>query len=266
MDIKNICIFNQNQSSDLICSKFIYETTDCQKEPAFSSEHTLHIAAKGNGNFVLGKESHSISVGTLFFVPKNECFAVSGDKDFEYSYISFSGRRANELLERVGIGRNNCVFEGLEGLLPFWLECVNDANKDNIDMLGESVLLYSLARLKPVQKETNDIISQITSLTSERFSDPTLSLSVISEKLGYHEKYISAHFKKETGVTYTQYLRELRIRHSLFLIEQGVVSVKNIAILSGFRDPLYFSKVFKEEKGISPKEYISNKKRFSSDT
>jgi len=44
----------------------------------------------------------------------------------------------------------------------------------------------------------------------------------------------------------------------MFLIEQGIVSVKNVAILSGFQDALYFSKVFKDAVGISPKEYIES--------
>jgi AraC-like DNA-binding protein len=39
-------------------------------------------------------------------------------------------------------------------------------------------------------------------------------------------------------------------------MEQGVVSVKNVSLLSGFRDALYFSKVFTTEEGISPKAYI----------
>ena len=41
-------------------------------------------------------------------------------------------------------------------------------------------------------------------------------------------------------------------------MEQGVASVKNVAILSGFEDALYFSKVFKQAEGITPSEYIKN--------
>ena len=64
--------------------------------------------------------------------------------------------------------------------------------------------------------------------------------------------------KKKKGIPFTQYLRELRIAHALFLMEQGVVSVKNIAILAGFGDALYFSKIFKEQVGLSPKAYMEN--------
>ena len=92
------------------------------------------------------------------------------------------------------------------------------------------------------------------------FSDSSLSLSTIAARVGYNDKYISALFKKQKGITYTQYLRSLRIKHSIFLMEQGIVSVKNVAILSGFGDALYFSKVFKEVEGISPKDFIKKQR------
>ena len=41
------------------------------------------------------------------------------------------------------------------------------------------------------------------------------------------------------------------------LFNEGLDSVKNVALLSGFSDPLYFSKVFKKRVGCAPTEYIS---------
>jgi AraC-like DNA-binding protein len=37
---------------------------------------------------------------------------------------------------------------------------------------------------------------------------------------------------------------------------QGITQIKNIAKLSGFSDPLYFSTVFKQKMGVSPKDYL----------
>ena len=55
------------------------------------------------------------------------------------------------------------------------------------------------------------------------------------------------------------YLRTLRIKHAVTLMDFGVQSVKNVALLSGFSDPLYFSTVFKKQMGITPKEYAQGK-------
>ena len=106
------------------------------------------------------------------------------------------------------------------------------------------------------------MLAAIVASTNDRFSESSFSLSALAGELGYDAKYLSTLFKKKKGIPFTRYLRELRIRHALFLMEQGVVSVKNIAILCGFGDALYFSKIFKEEMGISPKAHIEklNKK------
>ena len=101
------------------------------------------------------------------------------------------------------------------------------------------------------------MVTDILMLTQKNFTNPDLSLASIAAKLGYDAKYLSSLFKKRRGVAYMQYLRELRIKHALFLMEQGVASVKNVALLSGFRDALYFSKVFAGVEGIPPSEYIT---------
>ena len=78
---------------------------------------------------------------------------------------------------------------------------------------------------------------------------------LVAEKLGYNGKYLSHVFREKTGVRYSEYLRSLRIKYAVSLFEHGIDSVKNVAVLSGFSDAMYFSTVFKESVGVSPKEY-----------
>jgi AraC-like DNA-binding protein len=56
-------------------------------------------------------------------------------------------------------------------------------------------------------------------------------------------------------------LRALRIKYAVSLFDRGLDAVKNVAVLSGFSDPLYFSNVFKRTVGMSPKEYLSTVKQ-----
>ena len=58
-------------------------------------------------------------------------------------------------------------------------------------------------------------------------------------------------------MNYSEYLRSVRFKYAISLFELGISSVKNVALLSGFSDPLYFSNIFKKTTGISPKEFIS---------
>ena len=263
MSDKNICKFNPTRSSDLTCHNFIYESTDCKSACSEAEHHVLHLTVIGGGSFNCGEKSYPIKAGTLFFVRRGERFSIVGNGDLEYSYISFDGRRADELIDRVGINGNHRVFEGHEDLIPFWRECLESADARNLDLLAESVLLYSLARLEPERAERNDLISRVLAITAENFTDHKLTLASVAQSLGYHEKYVSTMFRKNMGITYTAYIRDMRLSHAVFLMEQGVVSVKNVALLSGFFDALYFSKVFKEAKGVSPKEYIADLESFS---
>ncbi len=257
MEINNICKFNLNRSSDLICLNFIYETQNRQAETRRAENCFIGLAVKGEGELVCGSERYLLKVGTLFFVLGGENFSVRSCDGLEYSYIEFRGRRADEYMDRFGITENNRVFEGNEALVSFWGESIDMADAGNVDILSEAVLLYSLAKLKPLKKEQSDIISKMITFTSDNFTDSDLSVSTVAHNLGYDAKYLSSVFKKRKGIPYTQYLRELRIKRAVFLIEEGVVSVKNIALLSGFRDALYFSKLFTKTEGMSPKAYIA---------
>lgn len=257
MDSNNICKFNPIRSSDLICTNYIFEANCCQRIPSKAEQYLVGLVTAGDGVLRVSCQDHPITVGTLFFVPRFDEFSVDGVA-LTYYYISFHGRRGDELMTRFGICRERCSFNGHEELISFWRNSQLLAEDGNIDLLCEAVLLYSLAALQPAKAAGSDVLSRIVTLTQEHFTDPGLSISAIAAQLGYDSKYLSSLFKKKMGLPFTRYLRQTRIRHAIFLMEEGLVSVKNIALLSGFQDPLYFSKVFAESEGISPKAYIAN--------
>lgn len=256
MEANNVCKFNFNHSSDLICKNFIYETQNMQSTLHRAERYGICLAADGSGTFTCGKTRYPLTAGTLFFCVKGETVAIESVEDLKYYYIQFHGRRAEEYMQRLGIHAENCFFEGYDALIPFWQECNTLADEGNIDIFCEAVLLYSLAKLRPVKKESYTIVEKMIALTQECFTDHNLSVTTMASEFGYNSKYLSSMFKKKKGISYTQYLQELRIRHAIFLIEEGAISVKNVALLSGFRDALYFSKVFTKTEGISPKSYM----------
>lgn len=65
-------------------------------------------------------------------------------------------------------------------------------------------------------------------------------------------------FKRETGVTLNRYLRACRLKHAVRLLERGG-SEQEIAELCGFCDASNLVKVFKQEYGLTPKQYLLQK-------
>lgn len=263
MKNSNICRFNPSRASDLICENFILETDKTQSDPVTAHNYVINIVVKGEGQLDIGGRTYTLNEGTVFFVFRGETFTVSSEGELEYSYISFHGRRADEYAERLGINEYARIFVGFDNLITFWTDSINMCVDGNVDLLSEAVLLYSIAVLSPVKKSSDDIISTVTGLTHDNFTNPELSTAFVAEMIGYSPKYLSNIFKKKMGVSYTEYLRELRIKHAVFLMENGVSSVKNVALLSGYKDALYFSKLFVKEFGITPKEYIKRQEKGS---
>ncbi len=253
----NICLFNPTRSSDLVCRDFVLECGDSARTPHKADCFALHLVCAGEGTWTCKGERRHIAVGTVFLVCPGETYNIEGNDELKYYYITFSGRRAVEVTERVAPTHLFHSAEGMNDLIPFWQDCLTRANADNVDMMSEAVLLYTLSRLAPQKHTTRGAVAAVLHVTNECFTDPDLTLGAVAMRLGYDAKYLSFAFRRETGLTYSQYLRDLRVRRAAFLMEQGVGGIKNVARLSGFHDPLYFSKVFSKIEGVSPRAYFA---------
>ena len=216
------------------------------------------LISQGNGYFSADGKMYPFKTGDLFFVFEGEAFFLSQGKNVEYMYIEFSGTRANDLLRRFGIYTVSRSLEDFQSLLPFWKESLFSANTSTLDIATESVLLYTFSRLHKNVAARNDILQRMVELTEERFREQDFSLSTLAQEMNYNAKYLSHLFNQKIQATYSEYLRSLRLKYAVCLLEQGLDSVKNVAFLSGFGDPLYFSNVFKKMIGVSPKKYIQN--------
>jgi len=261
MKNKNICKFiTDTVSEKLELHQFIYETDADTMKLKVSLMHNRAILIKqGSGKIFTDNECYNIEAGNLIICFKNESVSVCGEKGIEYMYIDFGGARSEVLFHRFCINKNNRIFSGFDSLIPLWQDSLCRAVQINLDLVSESVLLYTFSRLVANESRKNNIINKILELTEENFTSSELSVSVVADELSYNAKYISHIFKENMGISYTEHLRNLRIKYAVSLLEHGIDSVKNIAFLSGFTDPLYFSTVFKNTVGVSPKEY---KKRF----
>lgn len=259
MKQNNICKFITPAEADpLTVSCFVLESDPTVMESAFTlSKQRAILVLEGDGSFSFGRSELTFTAGDLIFGFAGEYLSARCGKPCQYMYIDFSGSRAEELLRRFGIHEGNRHFEGFDSLKPLWLESLSRADEQTIDLASESVLIYTFSRLSPAAAPKRTVINDVVKITEERFNDPLLSVAVIAEELGYNPKYISHIFKKKMGLSYSQYLRAQRIKYAVNLFDNGIDSIKNVALLSGFTDPLYFSTVFKKNVGISPKEYLA---------
>lgn len=89
--------------------------------------------------------------------------------------------------------------------------------------------------------------------TQNNFSH-TIKIDDIASIFGYSKYYFCYLFKKMTGITYLNYLNNVRISHACRMLRDGK-TVKEVSEGCGFNDVSYFVQVFKKIHGITPKQY-----------
>lgn len=87
------------------------------------------------------------------------------------------------------------------------------------------------------------------------------ALSMYAERYFLNPNYLSQLFKIETGVAFTQYLLEIRMRKAQALIDGGTMELQEICEYVGYDDYVHFSKQFKKQVGLSPALYKKQRGR-----
>lgn len=85
--------------------------------------------------------------------------------------------------------------------------------------------------------------------------EASLKLNTVAATLHISPDYLSAAFKKETGVTFTQFVKQQKIGAAKEILKNTTLSIVEIASSLSFSNQSYFCKVFKEETGMSPITY-----------
>lgn len=85
----------------------------------------------------------------------------------------------------------------------------------------------------------------------DRHYSEALALGVLARHLFVSESHLSRQFHRETGLTVGQYITRVRVSAARELL-QSDLPIYAVAALAGFKDPLYFSQVFRRAVGLTP--------------
>lgn len=123
-----------------------------------------------------------------------------------------------------------------------------------IALIGEMFRAYCrLVRTHAISQYSAPVQKALVYLEENLSGD--LSLQTLAEVLGLAPGYLSALFHREVGHTLTQHIIDLRMKHALHLFKTTQLQVQNVAQLCGIPDANYFSKLFKKQYGVTPRQY-----------
>ena len=87
-----------------------------------------------------------------------------------------------------------------------------------------------------------------------------ISLNTVAVSVGMSPGYFSTVFSREVGKTFVEYLTETRMDKAKELFMCSSMKTSEVGYEVGYRDPHYFSYIFKKTQGCSPKEYRARRK------
>ena len=149
------------------------------------------------------------------------------------------------------IQQDNVVGFTLEKMeYPATLEEIFTYYKAVYNMACEQYMDMSASR-----KDTNELNKEIMREIDDNYMNADMSLAYLTDKFGVSNKYITMLCKNTKGMTYIQYIQELRIKKATEYIKDGQHSLEEIAALCGYSNMLTFRRNFKSVMGVNPSEY-----------
>ncbi|MBK9356406.1 MAG: helix-turn-helix domain-containing protein [Bacteroidales bacterium] len=249
----------------------------------YHPEIELTYILKGTGERIVGDHTGSFSAGDLVLVGSNlphtwtstgsalnpdSCKAIvvqfrSEMFDFRQGgFPEFENIRNLIVLSQRGIrfspaiaaeaGRQMMLLQhkqGLPWLAGFWTL---------LDFLGHSddfILLSSVGYSPSLKRLNQDRIAKVFQFMGQNFKSE-IRLRKVAEMVCMTETSFSRFFRKNTGMTFNDYLNELRLSHACrLLVDHPEKSIAEAGWESGFRSSTHFNRMFLSRKGISPSAF-----------
>ncbi|WP_243111755.1 response regulator [Butyrivibrio sp. CB08] len=120
-----------------------------------------------------------------------------------------------------------------------------------VDILKKAVTL----RKDSSQGGVRDVVKEVIAYIDENYSDDELSLNKLAAHVNFSPNHLSAVFRQETGQPFIKYLTDFRLEKAKELLLETSKKSSEISLLVGYKDPHYFSYLFKKTQGMTTTQY-----------
>ncbi|WP_040952826.1 response regulator transcription factor [Gorillibacterium massiliense] len=128
---------------------------------------------------------------------------------------------------------------------------------DHLESLKEQAeiwLLAMAANFRQMPSSTNQIVQEAEKIIRSRYAE-NLSLQLVADEVHVTPVWLSKLFKKEKGKTFLEVLTDTRICKAKGMLGDVKYKIYQISYQVGYKDPVHFTKLFKKQMGVTPKEF-----------
>ncbi len=236
---------------------FAGESLDIKSCPEHTHDfHEIIITSKGEASVFVNGEEIKVCAGTVILMPPNLSHSHTSDLGYSDMFIHIGDFTYPISRPVFCMDETGAVKELGKMLYTNYIQ-----KEKNYHAVCDSLLGAIYEYIIKLSKENSkyEFVQKFKDILALNLSDPNLNISRESAKLGISFDYMRHCFKEETGETPLEYLTKMRIRQAKRHLRQNkFYSIGEVAYLCGFADRYYFSRCFKKQTGVSPKEYKEN--------
>ena len=160
------------------------------------------------------------------------------------AYVESLGVTQEEFLQNINLDYAQKMEISAENMQKYMEEvltgAINFRDRENANQ-GKKTLKKALAYIE------------------ENYMRESLSLNEMADSMEVSPNYFSAMFSQEMQMTFVEYVTEKRMEKARKLLQETDMRTSEIALAVGYKNPHYFSFVFKKTQGCTPREYRGGK-------
>ena len=245
----------------------LHENKVVAKEECFLNWHEnieLLYFKEGEGSVSRGSERISVRAGDIVILPANAMHGVSAKRVVYDCLIIDRG-----LSLSAGIDTSNLSFPAL----------VRDRNLGALILkVAEAMRTVEAYRVCAVRGSVLTLLSYLCTHYASAYAESdsrtvegvkkalryirdhvgdSITMDALARVAGFSKFHFSREFKRVTSHTVVTYLNLVRIEKAKHMLSTGNYNVSEVALLCGFNNLSYFSKIFREQIGVTPSKYLS---------
>ena len=203
----------------------------------------------------------------VLYYPQEPQKYIYYGKDYpEIYWIHFTGSDIEKLFDEYGINPGNHIIHS--GTHPdyahlfkkiIWeLQLQKDFYKQSAAFYLNQILImlgrFNHEKKLSIESASSIEIEQATAYFHEHYNE-NINIEEYVESICLSNSSFFRKFKLYTGMTPLQYLLDIRLSNAKKLLETTDYSINEIALIVGYENALYFSRLFHKHICMSPKEY-----------
>ena len=231
-------------------------------------DYQLLYIVSGKGHFYFHGEDRVVYAGRMVLIqPRQEQrYEYFGEDKPEVYWVHFTGSDVRNILRSYNIPMDDPIFySGASSTYSYLfkemiheLQTCKTGYEDLLTMYLRQIFLLVQRTRQEERPTVSTYIQEEMEFArryfNEHYNEP-ISIQEYAESRNMSVCYFQRNFKQIVKHTPMQYLLTIRVNNAASLLETTDYSMAEIAAIVGYEDPLYFSRLFRKIKGVSPRDY-----------